>query len=196
MTFGFSTGILSLSIAWVLGFLPQTPRLVTQAWLFSVLLIAEIALIDMQQWRGVASHFNNTTAFDGAVFNAMGAIITSVAILIAIWTIALFRSAENAASAKGSPLRTSDLKSGLATSRGLLWAARAGMVMLNVGNLIGISMAVTGTNTLKPLHGAALHAIQVFPVAVWLAMRLRYPRAWRDQSHSARSLSSPDWRHQ
>jgi hypothetical protein len=175
MTFGFSTGVLSLSIAWVLGLLPQNPRLVTQAWLFSVLLIAEIALIDMQQWRGVASHFNNATAFDGAVFNAMGAIITSVAVLIAIWTVALFRASE------GVELRANALSS--PNSRALLWAARAGMVMLNVGNLIGISMAVSGTSTLKPLHGAALHAIQVFPVAVWLAVRL----AARGQSHGLRA---------
>jgi hypothetical protein len=189
--------------------------LVTQAWLFSILLIAEIALIDMQQWRGVASHFNNTTTFDGAVFSAMGAIIMSVAVLIAIWTVALFRSVQYARSPDGLPLPTSVANDGLATSRGLLWAARAGMVLLNVGNLIGIFMAVSRTNTLKPLHGLALHAIQVFPLAVWLAMRLAargqrhgcdarraefqtacYPRAWRDQSHSARSLSSPDWRHQ
>jgi hypothetical protein len=204
MTFGFSTGILSLSIAWVLGLLPQTSRLVTQAWLFSALLIAEIALIDMQQWRGVASHFNNTTAFDGAVFNAMGAIITSVAVLIAIWTVALFRSTQ---SPERAELRANDRRG--------LWAGRAGMVMLNVGNLIGIIMAVSETNTMKPLHGIALHAIQAFAVAVWLATRLAargqshggdagraefqtacYPRAWRDQSRSARSLSSPDWRHQ
>ena len=46
------------------------------------------------------------------------------------------------------------------------------MVMLNVGNLIGIIMAASEATALKPLHGAALHAIQAFPVAVWLNSRL------------------------
>ena len=44
MTFGISTGVLSVSLAWVIGLLPQTARRVRQAWFFSLLLIAEVAL--------------------------------------------------------------------------------------------------------------------------------------------------------
>ena len=176
MTFGFSSGVLCLSLAWVLGLLPQTPRLVRQAFLFSALLITEVALIDMQQWRGVASHFNATTTFDAAVFTTMGVLIMAVSVLIALWTIALFRRA-------------------LPTSRRLALAARAGMVMLNIGNFIGLLMAVTESTAVKPLHGVALHAIQVLPVVVLVAARLRYPRAWRDDFRSVRWLSSSVWGH-
>ena len=174
ITFGFSSGVLCLSLSWVLGLLPQTPRLVRQASLFSALLITEVALIDMQQWRGVASHFNATTAFDAAVFSTMGVLIMAVSVVIGLWTIALFRRA-------------------LPTSRSLALAARAGMVMLNIGNLIGVLMAATESTALKPLHGAALHAIQVLPVLALAAAWLRYPRAWRDDYRSVRWLSSSGW---
>jgi len=189
ITFGFSTGVLSLSISWVLGLLPQTPRLVRQAWAFSLLLIAEIALIDMQQWRGVASHFNNATAFDGAVFSLMGALIMSVAVLIAIWTVALFRPAASAVRAMHAGAVDAERADRTSTSPELLWAARAGMVLLNAGNIIGLIMAASEMTALKPVHGAALHAIQVFPLMVWLAARLGYPRAWRDTSRSWHSPS-------
>jgi len=176
MTFGISTGVLSVSLAWVIGLLPQTAGRVRQVWLFSLLLIAEVALIDMQQWRGVASHFNNATRFDGAVFTAMGVLITSAAVLIAVWTVALFRQP-------------------LSRSRGYGVAARAGMVMLNIGNLVGMIMAASEATALKPIHGVALHMIQVLPVLVWLTARLGYPRAWRGESTSSPWYSSPGSRH-
>ena len=177
ITFGFSTGVLSLSIAWVLGLLPQTTRLLRQARAFAALLIAEIALIDMQQWRGVASHFNNGTPFDGAVFTTMGVLIVTASVIIAMWTLALFRHP-------------------LPTTSSYTFAARAGMLLLNVGNLIGIVMAATQATQLKPLHGAALHAIQAFPVMLWVIGRLRYPRAWHGALHSSQRLFLPRWPHQ
>jgi hypothetical protein len=177
ITFGFSTGVLSLSIAWVLGLLPQTSRLLRQAQAFAALLIAEVALIDLQQWRGVASHFNNATAFDGAVFTAMGVLILSASVIIALWTRALFRLP-------------------LPTTPAYALAARAGMVLLNVGNLLGVVMAATHATQLKPLHGATLHAIQAFPVMVWALARLRYPRVWRGASRPSQRRSWQRWVHQ
>src|SRR5918993_4166544 len=71
--FGFSFGITVLSLGWVLSFLPRRRRL---GWLLAgplgVASVAEVLLITMQRWRGVPSHFNEATAFDAAVFNAMG----------------------------------------------------------------------------------------------------------------------------
>jgi hypothetical protein len=177
ITFGFSTGVLSLSIAWVLGLLPQTPRLVRQARWFGALLIAEIALIDMQQWRGVASHFNNTTPLDGAIFTAMGVLIVAASLIIAVWTRALFRHS-------------------LPTAPAYAFAARAGMILLNIGNLVGVIMAATQATHLKPAHAAALHAVQAFPIMVWLLGRMRYPRAWRGDSPVTRRFSLLRWHHQ
>ena len=160
MTFGFSTGVLFLSLAWVMSLLPATRARVWQARVFSVLLVAEIGLIDMQQWRGVASHFNNGTPFDAAVFTTMGVLILSASVIIAVWTREVLRQP-------------------LATTPALAMAARVGMVMLNVGNVVGLVMAMTQSTTLKPMHGIALHVIQALPVAVWFLAWLGYPRAWR-----------------
>ena len=171
MTFGFSTGVLFLSLTWVLGLLPHNRRLVRQVWLFTTLLVAEVALIDMQQWRGVPSHFNNATAFDAVVFQMMGLLIISASILIALWTRSLFVHQ-------------------LPTTPAFAFAARAGMLLLNFGNLVGLAIAVTEATALKPLHGAALHAIQALPVAVWVLTRVGYPRAWHGTSRSSRWVSS------
>jgi hypothetical protein len=172
ITFGFSTAVLFLSLSWVLNLLPARTSRDRQAWLFAVLLILEVGLIDMQQWRGVASHFNTATPFDGAVFNAMGALIMTASVIMALWTRDVFREP-------------------LATSPAYTWAIRAGMVMLNAGNLIGLVMSVTETTALKPLHGAALHVLQALPVAVWLLGRLRYPPAWHEWLVSSQRCS-PD----
>jgi hypothetical protein len=183
MTFGLSTGLLFLSLGWVLSLMPDTPRRIRQSLFFSGLLIAEVALIDMQQWRGVASHFNNATPFDGAVFTAMGVLIITASVVMAWWTLDVLRT----------PLRASPASA---------FAVRAGMVLLNLGNLVGLVMAVTQTTHLKPLHGIALHMIQVLPVAVWamlslarFARRFGYARTWRDESRGWSWFSLPEWRH-
>jgi hypothetical protein len=182
ITFGLSTGVLLLSLGWVLGLLPVTPRRQRQAWLLSALLVAEVGLIDMQQWRGVASHFNAATAFDSAVFTTMGVLILAARVVIALWTRDVFTQP-------------------LAASRLNVLAIRTGMVMLNVGNLIGLAMSVSGLTALKPLHGAALHVIQALPVAAWTLVailrawrRFSYPRTWF-ASRVSRWFSSPHWQH-
>ena len=172
ITFGFSTGVLFLSLAWVLSLLPATIRRLRQATIFSTLLIAEVALIDMQQWRGVASHFNNSTPFDAGVFTLMGLLIISASVIIALWTRDVFRET-------------------LATTALYAFAVRAGMVMLNVGNLVGLVMSITQTTTFKPVHGVALHVLQALPIAIWVLARLGYPRAWRDGSHVSHWRWSP-----
>ena len=183
MTFGFSTGVLFLSLSWVLSLMPDSRRRVRQSLFFTALLIAEVGLIDMQQWRGVPSHFNDTTPFDAAVFTAMGALIVTASVVIGLWT-------------------WDTLRAPLATTPAYAFAARAGMVMLNVGNLVGLAMAATAATQFKPVHGAALHVIQALPIAVWLAAHLTrrvrrfgYARTWRDGSRTSYSLSSPGSRH-
>ena len=171
ITFGFSTGVLCLSLAWVLSLLPRTRRRTRQSAAVAGLLIAEVALIDMQQWRGVASHFNAATPFDGAVFTTMGVLIVSVSIIIALWTRDVFREP-------------------LDTTPAYAFAARAGMLMLNVGNVVGLLMSATQATSMKPVHAVALHVIQALPVAIWLLARLGYPRAWRNISPGSSSQLS------
>jgi hypothetical protein len=168
IVFGLSIGVLALSLAWVIAHLPDGRALRRQTlWLIG-LLTFELLLIDMQQWRGVGSHFNGATWFDARVFDAMGALIMAAAGILAWWTWKLF----------AQPRRDVPLER--------LTAARAGMLLLAAGNLIGMALVGIGTATLaasghasttvgaagnvKLTHAIALHGLQVLPlVAVALA---------------------------
>lgn len=55
-----------------------------------VALLVETALITMQVARGTTSHFNVSSAFDGAVFGVMGGFIVMVATLNLLLGTALF----------------------------------------------------------------------------------------------------------
>ena len=92
------------------------------------MLVAELSLIDIQQWRGVGSHFNSATPLDGAIFTTMGVLIMIAAVVMAFWTRAIFKP--------------------LPAARGTLLSARAGMVLLNLGNVMGVFIAVWGATQL------------------------------------------------
>ena len=67
-TFGLSFGVTLITIAWVSSFLRLGDR--ARAILLGVFTIAcviETALVSLQAWRGVPSHFNTETTFDALV---------------------------------------------------------------------------------------------------------------------------------
>ena len=166
--FGLSGAITTASLAWVLG---RLPRSTVWDWLAAVAIVffvPETALIDLQQWRGVASHFNYTTAFDAAVFSAMGICIGVVAAGIAIM---LLRSFGRVA---GPP------------STGL--AVRAGMIFLFLGQALGglilanqfasngplANASIVGlAGELKVPHALALHGLQVLAILAVILERAR-----------------------
>ncbi len=168
IVFGLSIAVLSWSLVWVVRHLRDDARLHRQTMWLVGLLAVELLLIDMQQWRGVGSHFNVATTFDARVFEAMGAIILAAAGILAWWTWKLF----------AHPRR--DLPPEWLT------AARAGMLLLAAGNVLGIVLIALGSSALaatgqvpatfgqagnvKLTHAIALHGMQVLPViAVMLA---------------------------
>ncbi len=166
IAFGLSIGVLAASLVWVVSLLPDTAALRRQAVWVAVLLVAELLLIDVQQWRGVGSHFNVTTPLDALVFQAMGLLILAVAAILAWWTWRLWMAPHTDAAPEH------------------LAAARAGMLLLAAGNVIGIALAVWGTTmlertghvpqamgaagNLKLTHAVALHGLQVLPIVAVL----------------------------
>lgn len=82
--FGVSIPIYCITIALLLSIYPYGDT--TKKWISRIIgwsLSLEIPLVMLQAARGVRSHFNTETSFDGAIFAAMG-------ILIAINSLVLF----------------------------------------------------------------------------------------------------------
>lgn len=167
IVFGLSSGVATLSFAWVLGLVHQRGAAHALTWFYCGAMLIEIALIDMQQWRGVASHFNQATTFDAAVFSAMGTLILAVAGVVAIWTLWSFGT--------------------LRTDAAMALAVRSGMLLFDIGSLLGLVIVLNGNSyqgtthppnvfghagVLKAPHAVAFHALQVLPLlAYWMARR-------------------------
>jgi hypothetical protein len=165
--FGISGGLTSLSLGWAWSLLPWRRG---DAWLAAATawaLTIEVALIDMQRWRGVASHFNRATPLDSFLFDAMGALIVGVTLVAIDLSVRLLVR---------KPPRPADMA----------LAARAGMLLLVLSCLLGIWVGVHGElqieRGLDPTrlgaagvpkfpHGVVIHAIQWLPALAWAARR-------------------------
>ena len=166
VVFGLSFGITLATIAWIVGFLRM--RKVT-GWLvlgtLSVASVLEVFLITMQRWRGVPSHFNESTAFDSAVFSSMGLLVSLVALMAIVVTVRSFGHIDAPAS--------------------LAWAIRLGLVLLLVSQVVGVQMIAEGGNTfgaagaLKVPHAFTLHALQVLPALALLLVVAEYTERQR-----------------
>jgi hypothetical protein len=150
VVFGLSFGITLATITWFATFL-RPGRVV--GWLligaYSLASLAEVFLITMQRWRGVPSHFNDSTTFDSTVFGWMGMLVTVVAALtvaLAVWSWVRIDAPPS-----------------------LALAIRLGLLLVLVSNGVGVQMIAEGGNTfgaagaLKVPHAVTLHAVQVLP---------------------------------
>lgn len=157
VVFGLSFGITVATLAWVTTVLRPSRR---WGWILigvlSVASVLEVALISMQTWRGVASHFNEDTAFDGLVFSAMGMLVSIIAVVTVIITVRAFRSLDAPPS--------------------LALAIRLGLLLMLVSQAVGVQMIVEGGNTfgaegaLKVPHAFTLHVAQVLPALAILLL--------------------------
>ncbi|MGZ4728626.1 MAG: hypothetical protein ACXWB2_12965 [Acidimicrobiales bacterium] len=165
-TFGLSFGLTLVAVTWATAHVDLRAR--TRDGLlgtFTAACVVETALVTMQVWRGVPSHFDFETSFDSTVSMTL-AIGGGVIIVCALgFTAAAWRSV-------GSPPMQLALRYGFVV---LLLALGVGAVMIGRG----VSLARSGqaqraydtAGSLKPLHGVALHAIAVLPALAWLLGR-------------------------
>ncbi len=176
--FGISGGLTTWSIAWLMSQLKprKFDRFLADA--ISICLLVEVAIITIQYWRGVPSHFNHSTPLDAFMELTMLGLILVVTVAIFYWSL------------RTQHLRTVDPAMAL--------AIRGGMWLLTLSCLLGIATTVFGqmnialgrpyetwgkAGVLKFPHGVALHAIQVLPIAAWIAHQLN-PR------HALRAMQS------
>lgn len=166
--FGISGGLTSLSLGWAWAQLPLRWGDLWLARITAWALAIEVALIDLQRWRGVASHFNRATPLDSWLYDVMGGLILFVTVVIVDLTVRWFHT---------RPPVTADM----------LLAARAGLVLLVVSCLLGIWASMHGdaqvarglapeiygaAGVVKFPHGVVIHAIQWLPLIAWAARRV------------------------
>jgi hypothetical protein len=170
--FGISAGLTAWSIVWVLTKVFPRRGDGVFANVITVSLVLEVALITMQYWRGVPSHFNHSTRIDTVIELVMLILILEVTLGIFWLTIRCHRLPKMDAA--------------------MAVALRGGMWLLLISCGLGIGISLLGTlnqlsgdaperwgraGVLKYPHGVALHAIQTLPILAWFLGRLQVPRS-------------------
>jgi hypothetical protein len=165
-TFGISFGLTTITLAWITGRLQVTDR---SRWLLlGPLALAdtcEVAWVATQRWRGVASHFNQATTLDYALFLGGAAAITVEIIVIVALTVLAFTAM------RASPSMAVAIRAGLLI---LLVAQGVGGWMIGHGvgpASDGVTEGLTtfgAAGVMKVPHAVAIHAIQVLPALAWL----------------------------
>lgn len=187
LKFSISTVFYTLTLAWMLRYVPARPRLVALvSWATALGLLVELALIVMQVVRGVRSHFNVSTAFDGAVFSIMGSTIVLIWIMNLLAALLLvFQKLPDRAFAWSLRLGLLVTLYGAGVAFLMTAPTSAQMAQMQSGaaptyigaHSVGVDdggpgLPLLGWSTtggdLRIPHFFGLHALQVIPLAGWL----------------------------
>ena len=167
MTFGLSFGLTLITIGWVSSFLEIRDRLRTPLLgVFAAISVVETVLVSMQAWRGVPSHFNLETTFDGLVARALAAGGVALVVIIATLTFLAFRSNRSVPSVMRIAIRSGFAILLASMVIGALMIAK-GMTLVFAGHA---QAAYASAGSLKPAHGVMMHGILVLPLLAWVMM--------------------------
>ncbi len=167
--FALTTWILAWTFVVLFSLHPNIKLFNKVAWWVIVLLGIEVVLISVQAARGVRSHFNQATWYDGMIFSVMGLAITIHTVVVAVAAWQFFKwNGEGTVSAA------------------TLWGIRLGLVFFVLFSLEGFAMASRLAHTvgaadggrglalfnwsrtagdLRVAHFFGIHAVQVLPIA-------------------------------
>jgi hypothetical protein len=173
--FAASIAIYLATLAWLMVYVPGpgwAKGLVR--WGASLAMIGEMICLVCQAARGTTSHFNDATAFDGAVFSTMGLLITFNT-LLEFLVLAMFLRPYPAL----PPAYLLGIRVGLI---GAILSAAVGFLMIAHGShTVGAGDGGPGlwlvnwstqAGDLRAAHAVGLHALQVLPLAGWFWSRL------------------------
>jgi hypothetical protein len=181
MKFAISIAIFTATMAWLLEYLRESERAVRGiSRTIAVTMIGELVLITLQAARGVRSHFNDTSAFNGIVFSTMGALITinTIAAGYALYLFLRRPSAIRGAALAG--VRGGLLIFVLASLQGFLMVGRgAHSVGIHDGGpgLPFVNWS-TGAGDLRVAHFFGMHALQALPLLGFWIERRGHAVAW------------------
>jgi len=175
-TFGLSFGLTLVTIIWVATFLRLGER--TRAVLlgaFTAACVAETTLVSLQAWRGVPSHFNLETTFDGLVARSLAAGGFALVAIIGALLLVSFR---------GQPTVPISLRIAIRFGFVTLFSSLAvGAAMIAKGMQLvfgGNPQAAYATGgALKPTHAITMHAILVLPLLAWFLSFTNWPEQRR-----------------
>lgn len=153
-------------------------------------MLLEVAIVDLQAWRGTTSHFNVGTVFDGTLFSIMGLAIlaqtlSSIAVAVALWRDRFEDPAKGWALRFGMTLTivgafiggimtAGPTKAQLAEAKATGHLATAGAHTVGAPDG-GPGLPGTGWSTthgdLRVPHFVGLHAVQALPLLAFLTRR-------------------------
>ena len=202
--FAVSIALYAFTLQWLLSFV-QGRRFWVRLVSFVTLLafIVEMVAIVTQVLRGTISHFNAATAFDTALFSAMGMFVMAIwAMNLIAAILLLFQRLPDPAVAWS--LRLALLITLVGAGLGFLMvqptpaqlqAMHSGADSAVVGaHSVGVAdggpgLPITGWSTvggdLRIGHFVGLHALQMLPIVGWLLTRRRATRRLRAGQRSA-----------
>ncbi|MGH3759631.1 hypothetical protein [Actinophytocola sp.] len=174
-TFGLSFGLTLATVAWVTHFI-QLGTAAQRVLLggFTLACAVETALVSMQAWRAVPSHFNFTTPFDAAVATSLAFGGLLIVVLVLGFTLSAFRHV-----GRNSPSMRLALRFGFVV---LMVALALGAAMIAVGVPMSRTdprAAFETAGFLKPAHAVTMHAILVIPGLAWLLTFTSWPEPVR-----------------
>ncbi|WP_210416372.1 hypothetical protein [Leptospira idonii] len=93
--FSVSIAVYSFTLVWILQFLSLQEKTIQKlSWVLTITTFIEIVCIVLQAGRGISSHFNITTPFNGFIFSLMGTSITVFWVAHLLVTIRILRKTD------------------------------------------------------------------------------------------------------
>lgn len=150
---------------------PRSVRFIT--WSVALAMVVENGAVTFQAARGVQSHFNESSLFDGVIFSVMGLFILINTLVILYATLLFFRSSYSLPTAYVWGIRLGFVLFILGSSIG---GAMIGVKSHNVGVDMGgagmpfVNWSLLGGD-LRVAHFLGLHALQIIPLAGYFLSR-------------------------
>ncbi len=185
--FAISIAIYSFTLLWLMSFIERRRWLVLSlSWVIAAALLVEEAIIAYQAMRGVRSHFNVASEFDGALWASMGIAIVVLWLANLVVAILLLRQRfSNRILAWGLRFGLIIALLGMAVAFMMPPPTPAQVEQMRAGNdanvigahSVGVEdggpgLPVVGWSTvggdLRVPHFFGLHALQAMPIVAWL----------------------------
>ncbi|MEU1178686.1 hypothetical protein ABZ464_13740 [Streptomyces sp. NPDC005820] len=162
VVFGVSFGLMAWAVVWILRQLAARWWIRAGAGLVVLTSVAEAVLITAQRWRGTASHFNQATDTDAAVWSAIGTLVLLLVLGVVVLCVAALVRFE------GRPASRVAVLVGLA---GVLAAGAIGQKMAAIGEQVfddtghvPYEILFGAAGSAKLAHAVGLHGLQLLAV--------------------------------